>query len=85
MRENTKPSANDRRLSEARVGETFRVVGVEAGHGLRARLLALGITPGVTVQVVQRHGGGPCIIQVRGTRVALGCGILSHIRVRPAT
>lgn len=85
MRQSAQLRVSERRLSEARAGETFRIVGVEAGLGMRARLLALGITPGVTVHVVQRHGGGPCIIQVRGTRVALGCGILSHIRVRPVT
>ncbi len=66
--------ARYRHLSEVGVGETVRIAGIEHGHGLRMRLLAMGVTPGVPVRVIQRVPGGPCIVAVRGTRVALGRG-----------
>ena len=43
-----------------------------AGRGIVARLASLGFTPGVEVTMVQNYGRGPLIVEVRGTRVALG-------------
>ncbi len=36
------------------------------------RLLSLGFTPGVEISIVQNYGRGPLVVNVRGTRVALG-------------
>jgi ferrous iron transport protein A len=36
------------------------------------RLVSLGFTPGVAIQVVQNYGHGPLVVSVRGMRVALG-------------
>lgn len=36
------------------------------------RLVSLGFTPGAEVSVAQNYGFGPLIVNVRGTRVALG-------------
>jgi ferrous iron transport protein A len=36
------------------------------------RLLSLGFTPGVEVTSMQNFGRGPLVVNVRGTRVALG-------------
>ena len=68
-------------LAEARVGDVVRVVRVDHGKVLRLRLTAMGITPGTVLRVVQRVWNGPCIVAVRGTRVALGRGMLNHIHV----
>ncbi len=73
-----------RHLSDVRVGEIVRFMGVEHGCALRMRLVAMGLTPGVPVRVMQRVPGGPCIVAVRGTRVALGRGMLDRIIVENA-
>jgi Fe2+ transport system protein FeoA len=38
------------------------------------RLISLGFTPGVEIQVLQNNGHGPLVVNVRDTRVALGRG-----------
>ncbi len=53
-------------------------------HGSRRilrRLLDLGITTGCEFQVIHGGGSGPVLIQVRGTRVALGYGLASKLMV----
>jgi len=54
-------------------------------HGSRRilrRLLDLGITTGCVFQVVQGGDSGPVLVQVRGTRIALGHGLASKLMVR---
>jgi len=77
----TAPRRDARHLSEVRCGETVRIAGVDHGHALRMRLVSLGLAPGTAVRVVQRNPVGPCIVAVRGARVALGHGMLNRIRV----
>ena len=44
------------------------------------RLLALGLTPGVELRVVQDNGG-PMLVSVRGSRVALGRELADNLWV----
>lgn len=74
-----------RYLADVPAGESARVAGVEQGHALRMRLMAIGITPGTVVRMVMRNPVGPCIVAVRGARVALGRGMLRRIRVEAAS
>ena len=69
-------------LSALRAGETGTITEVSGGHHLRSRMLALGLTPGAGVTVLQNYGHGPLIVRVRGTRVALGRGEASKVLVR---
>jgi Fe2+ transport system protein FeoA len=46
------------------------------------RLLDLGITKGCTFTVVQGGGHGPVLIEVRGTRIALGHHMACRILVK---
>jgi Fe2+ transport system protein FeoA len=48
------------------------------------RLLELGLTPGVEVRVVQ-DAGGPMLVSVRGSRVALGRDLAEKMWVELAT
>jgi Fe2+ transport system protein FeoA len=48
------------------------------------RLLDLGITRGCTFTVVQGGGHGPVLIEVRGTRIALGHNMACRIIVKEA-
>lgn len=52
---------------------------VEADHCVALRLVELGMTPGVELQVVQ--DGGPWLIAVRGSRVALGRDLAENVWV----
>ena len=69
-------------LSAVAEGECVRLVGIEAGRGLAARLAAMGLVPNVLVQVVANQGRGPIAVDVKGTRLALGRGMAHKILVR---
>ncbi len=68
-------------LSLASVGETVEVVAVRAGWGLQRRLADLGLTPGVKVRVISSGKPGPVVLDVRGSRLALGYGVAHRIMV----
>ncbi|OPX22439.1 MAG: hypothetical protein B1H04_05005 [Planctomycetales bacterium 4484_123] len=69
-------------LSMALVGQTVRFAVARAGPGLLRRLAEMGLTPGEPMEVINR-GPGPFIVQVRGTRLVLGRGMVDKILVRP--
>jgi len=68
------------RLIDIPAGKSVRVVDVWGGMGMKNRLAAIGIYPGATVKVVKSLPG-PMIIEVSGTRLALGKGMAARIRV----
>jgi len=68
-------------LGDLAPGDTATVAEFLAGRGLVARCLALGFTPGAEVRMVQNLHGGPVIVLVRDTRVALGRGEAQKIIV----
>jgi len=70
------------RLSALETGETGAVYDLVAGHSLVSRLSALGFTPDARVTMVQNFGHGPVIVSIRDTRLALGRGEASKVRVR---
>ena len=69
-----------RPLSSVRRGEIVQLTRIEAGRRLSRRLAELGLTPGVTIQVLHVNGG-PILIAVRGARLALGKGMAEKIMV----
>ena len=68
-------------LAMAKPGETVTVTGVRAGWGLQRRLADMGLTPGVQIRVMNCQISGPVIIDLRGSRVALGRGICQKVMV----
>ena len=79
------PTDNDRpaiTLSMAEVGRRVRLHGIDAGRGLRARLAAMGIVPGVELDVISNHHHGAFVIGVRNSRIVLGRGMAHKILVR---
>lgn len=68
-------------LAEVSIEQDCVVLDLKAGRAENNRLASLGFTPGVAVSMVQNFGRGPLIVNVRGTRVALGRGEASHIIV----
>jgi Fe2+ transport system protein FeoA len=62
-------------------GCTVRLVGIQAGRRLQARLAAMGLVPGVEVEVIHNRVHGPFIIAVKGSRIVLGRGMANKILV----
>ena len=69
-------------LRQMRAGQSGTVVQVLGGHGLIARLDALGIRPGRGLtKVSSMFMRGPVTVDVNHTRVALGFGMAGRILV----
>ncbi|MCB8966744.1 MAG: ferrous iron transport protein A [Ardenticatenaceae bacterium] len=67
-------------LTMAPLGQDVRLCQLCAGRQMAHRLAELGLTPGVCLRVVQ-DAGGPLLISVRDSRIALGRGIASKLQV----
>ncbi len=63
-------------------GSSAIIVNVRGGRGLMRRLTDLGLTPGIRVRMLRSQGYGPVLIEVRGTRLALGRGVAMKILVK---
>ncbi len=68
-------------LSNVSAGQSVKLVCVDAGHRLTHRLAELGLTPGVEFTVLQVNGG-PLVISVRNSRIAIGRGMAEKINVK---
>jgi ferrous iron transport protein A len=69
-------------LAQVKEGELVRIVDVLGGLGLRNRLASIGIFPGAQVKVV-KSPPGPVIVEVAGSRVAIGQGMAKKVEVEP--
>ena len=69
-------------LSEMESGAVGRIIALHGGHGMRNRLHAMGLREGKELTKVSGvFGGGPVVVQVEGTQVAVGKGMASRIEV----
>jgi ferrous iron transport protein A len=71
-------------LSMANAGERMVVTGVQGGCGIRKRMADLGLNIGMDVTVVHSDCSGPLLVELKGTRYAIGRGLAHHIFVEPA-
>lgn len=55
---------------------------MECNPGVARRLAHMGIVPGVELTVLQ-DGGGPVLVAVGDTRIALGRGVARGLHVNP--
>ena len=62
-------------------GEVARLVRLDAGTELRARLMAMGLRRGVHVRMVHNRGRGPFVVAVKTMRLVLGRGMVRKILV----
>ena len=67
-------------LAMAGIGEEVRLESIRGGEKLVHRLTAMGLTPGVLLSVVQ-DAGGPILISVMDSRIALGRGMAQKVMV----
>ena len=69
-----------KKLSQVEEGKVVKIIGCEAGRGLRRRLEGLGLVPGQTVRVL-KNGWGPLLIEVMGRKIGIGRGQAEKILV----
>jgi len=72
----------DRPLAQVPSGRRVRITGYQGGRMLRARLLALGLSLGREVDILQNNRG-LIIVGLNGGRVALGRTISQKILTTP--
>ena len=70
-------------LADLKTGQTGTFIESTGGRHMAGRLISMGFTPGVQVQVAQNYGHGPLLVTVRGSFVALGRGEARKILVQP--
>lgn len=69
-------------LDGVRSGKKVKVVGLPNGRHNAARLINLGIGPGVDLEVMTVHPfRGPIVIRLDGNQVAIGHGLARRIMV----
>lgn len=68
-------------LQSLNIHEKAKVLSLQTDKATALRLQALGMLPGTIVSVLQKKGRGTMVIDLRGTRFALGSSIASHIEV----
>jgi len=68
-------------LTIVQAGRRVRFVTAHAGRGLQGRLAAMGLVPGVEIEVLRNSAQGPFLIAVKGSRIALGRGMAQKIQV----
>lgn len=69
-------------LNEAQKDNSYCIDGLFVEPAITRRLQALGLNDGTVIKVLNRKKKGALIIQVRGTRLALGRHISSNITIK---
>lgn len=69
-------------LYESEIGKKYMVTKVLTPEAIARRLDALGMNEDTTIAVLAKKRGGPMIVKVRGTRLALGKNISTKIQVK---
>ena len=67
-------------LTMVNPGQEVTLVDIYGGRGIRSRLYSMGLIPGVKLTVVE-NSGGPIMIAINDTRLALGFGMANKIMV----
>jgi Fe2+ transport system protein FeoA len=68
-------------LAFVKSGRRVHIIALNAGKGLQGRLAAMGLVPGVQVEVIMNSPRGPFIVSVKGSRIVLGHGMAQKIMV----
>jgi ferrous iron transport protein A len=68
-------------LTAAQAGVPLKLVAVQGGRGLVQRLASMGLVRGGSLTLLRADRGGPVLLDVRGTRIAVGRGMAAQILV----
>lgn len=70
-------------LAQAGDGEQVEIVAVDGGRNVHRRLSDLGLAPGQRVRIVAGQPGGPVLVAIGASRIAIGFGMALKVRVIP--
>ncbi len=68
-------------LTMAETGRNVRIRRVFGGRGPQRRLSAMGLAPGMQIEVITNDRGGPLVVRVLDSRFMIGRGMAHHIQV----
>jgi Fe2+ transport system protein FeoA len=68
-------------LDEIPAGQRVRITAIDAGHGLKNRLAAMGLLVNVEIRVIRNDRTGQIIINVKNSKVILGRGMSHKVSV----
>lgn len=68
-------------LIQLQTGQNAILKDIDWGMKIKRKLYDMGMTPGTPVSMINSSGRGPVILDVRGSRLALGRGIIEKINV----
>ena len=71
-------------LSRVPSGNKVRVVGLAGGREFQTRLLGMGVNVGCEISVIRAAEGGPALVAVGSSRLAIGHGMAAKVMVRLA-
>jgi ferrous iron transport protein A len=71
-------------LYDAVPGKRYRIKRVEGGCRLNSRLCAMGLMPDEVFTVYAYSRGGPVCISVKGSRFAVGRGMMGRVVIEEA-
>jgi ferrous iron transport protein A len=54
--------------------EMVRVVALTGGRQFKNRLNSMGLLPGEPIRIIRNSGSGPLVLEVKGSRLAVGRG-----------
>ncbi len=69
------------KLVEGKKGTSYKIIEICLDNAIMRRLNTLGMTSGSLVKVINLKKNGPMIINIRGTRFAIGRGFCEKIYV----
>lgn len=73
----------NRVLSDLKPGQEGLIVSLEGGHGMQYRLRNLGLVEGNTIRKLSALAlGGPIVVKVNRTQIAIGRGMARRVWVR---
>ncbi len=68
-------------LALASSGRKLRLVSVNGGRSMCSHLAALGLIPGVELEIKRNSPGGPFVLGLRGGQLVIGRGVAQKILV----
>jgi len=75
-------SEKPKRLIDLKEGQKAIIFSIEGGRNVNQRLTDMGLTPGTEFKMIRKGRLCPVEISVRGSKLALGCGVASKILVK---
>jgi ferrous iron transport protein A len=69
-------------LIDLKEGQKGIIVSVLGGRGVTQRLTDMGLTPGTEFKMLRKGRLCPVEISIRGSKLAIGCGVASKILVK---